>query len=64
MESHTSHIKLCKFTTIGHMLSAVSVEDDNLEDIDLTRIRTYLDAVVLIKLNETNSLGLMWILSS
>lgn len=44
------------------MLSAVSVEDDNLEDIDLTRIRTYLDAVVLI--NETNSLGLMWILSS
>jgi len=38
------------------------VEDDNLEDIDLTRIRTYLDAVVLI--NETNSLGLMWILSS
>lgn len=46
------------------MLSAVSVEDDNLEDIDLTRIRTYLDAVVLIKLNETNSLGLMWILSS
>jgi len=62
MESHTSHIKLCKFTTIGHMLSAVFVEDDNLEDIDLTRVRTYLDAVVLI--NETNSLGLMWILSS
>lgn len=44
------------------MLSAVFVEDDNLEDIDLTRIRTYLDAVVLI--NETNSLGFMWILSS